>query len=103
MQKAKADDANEKYNKKKELEYEIKQLEQDKSQKETEKKDFESKIAYYESQINQLHATSDKTQKEALQKKIHEVTTSLTDIGFEIDAITTRIEKKREKLRNLQS
>ena len=103
MQKAKADAANEKYNKKKELEYEIKQLEQDKSQKETEKKDFESKIAYYESQINQLHATSDKTQKEALQKKIHEVTTSLTDIGSEIDAITTRIEKKREKLRNLQS
>jgi hypothetical protein len=103
MQKAKADAANEKYNTKKELEYEIKQLEQDKSQKETEKKDFESKIAYYESQINQLDAISDKTQIDVLNTKIGNVTTSLNDINSEISDITAETEKKRDELRKLTS
>jgi chromosome segregation ATPase len=103
MQKAKADAANEKYNTKKELEYEIKQLEQDKSQKETEKNDLESKIAYYEGQIKQLDATSDKTQIDMLKTKIGNVTTSLNDINSEISDITAKTELKRDELRNLTS
>jgi len=104
MQKAKADAANEKYNTKKELEYEIKQLEQDKSQKETEKNDLESKIAYYEGQIKQLDATSsDKTQIDMLKTKIGNVTTSLNDINSEISDITAKTEQKRDNLRKLTS
>lgn len=103
MQKAKADAANEKYNTKKDLEYEIKQLEQDKSQKETEKKDFESKIAYYESQIKQLDSGTDSKQIATLTAKREEVKTSLNDIDSEISDITTKTDQKRDELRKLTS
>jgi hypothetical protein len=103
MQKAKADAANEKYNTKKDLEYEIKQLEQEKYQKETDKKDFENKIAYYESQIKQLDTTSDNLQIEALRSKINDVNTSLSSINSEISDITTKTEQKRDDLSKLAS
>jgi|LauGreDrversion4_2_1035121.scaffolds.fasta_scaffold67278_1 hypothetical protein len=99
MQKAKADAANEKYNKKKNLEYEIKQLEQEQYQKETDKKDFESKIAYYESQIKQLDAKSDTLQIEALQKKMNDAKILLTDIDTQLKTIEDNIAEKREELR----
>lgn len=99
MQKAKADAANEKYNKKKNLEYEIKQLEQEKYQKETDKKDFENKIAYYESQIKQLDAKSDTLQIEALQKKMNDAKILLTDIDTQLKTIEDNIAEKREELR----
>jgi hypothetical protein len=99
MQKAKADAANEKYNTKKDLEYEIKQLEQEKYQKETDKKDFENKIAYYESQIKQLDAKSDTLQIEALQKKMNDAKILLTDIDTQLKTIEDNIAEKREELR----